>query len=129
MPVQTFRTNASSGNAVADLNRVGGEIPSEVDAPVNSGTQTLAELNGLANREVQSIGTVKVGTSNVTGIDFGFNFDTIVNTNNSGQGSFSQFITNSNTLANAGLDQVPNPNSSQVVQRSIRLQDKKPASS
>jgi uncharacterized repeat protein (TIGR01451 family) len=109
VPVQTFRTNASSGNAVADPNRVGGEIPSEVDAPVNSGTQTLVELNGLANREVKSIGAVKVSTSNVTGIDFGFNFDTIVNPNNSGQGSLNQFITNSNALANAGLDQVPNP--------------------
>ena len=29
---------------------------------------------------------------NVVGVDFGFNFDTIVNTNNSGQGSLRQFI-------------------------------------
>ena len=34
----------------------------------------------------------------MTGVDFGWNFDTIVNTNNTGQGCLRQFITNANTL-------------------------------
>ena len=41
-----------------------------------------------------------------SGLDFGFNFDTVVNTNNAGQGSLRQFITNSNALGNSGLAQV-----------------------
>src|SRR5262249_39255088 len=39
-------------------------------------------------------------------LDFGFNFDTVVNTNDSGQGSLRQFVINSNTLGNTGLAQV-----------------------
>lgn len=50
-----------------------------------------------------------VGASAVSGVDFGFNFSTVVNTNNAGQGSLRQFILNSNLLANTGLDQVDNP--------------------
>ena len=42
----------------------------------------------------------------VTDVDFGFNFDAIVNTNDSGIGSLRQFILNANELANAGLAQV-----------------------
>ena len=46
----------------------------------------------------QSITNVTVSASNVTDVDFGYSFDVIVNTNNSGQGSLRQFITNANTL-------------------------------
>ena len=41
----------------------------------------------------------------ITGVNFGFNFDTVVNTNNTGQGSLRQFITNANALSNTGLAQ------------------------
>ena len=34
----------------------------------------------------------------MTGVDFGWNFDTVANTNNTGQGSLRQFLTNANTL-------------------------------
>ena len=45
----------------------------------------------------------------VTDVDFGFNFDTIVNTNDSGQGSLRQFIINANDLINDNLAQeLPN---------------------
>lgn len=108
IPVQTFRTNASTGTVQPFTNKVGGEKPNEEDAPVRSGTQTINDLNNLTGKEVQSLTRVQVGSSNVTGLDFGFNFDTIVNTNNIGQGSLSQFITNSNALSNTGLDQVAN---------------------
>ncbi len=111
VPVQTFLTSAgvTAGTVSEVIDRVGGEIPSEVDAPAHSGTQTLADLNTLTGQEVQSVTAVKVGSASITGIDFGYNFDTIVNTNNAGQGSLRQFILNSNALSNTGLNQVPNP--------------------
>jgi hypothetical protein len=36
-------------------------------------------------------------------VDFGFNFDTVVNTNDSGQGSLRQAITNANALGGDSL--------------------------
>jgi parallel beta-helix repeat protein len=112
VPVQTFRTDAgtTAGSVSEVIDRVGGEIPSEVDAPARSGTQTFANLNTVTGQEVQSVSSVKVNTSGVTGIDFGYNFDTIINTNNAGQGSLRQFILNSNELKNtaADLNQVAN---------------------
>jgi hypothetical protein len=101
--VQTFRTNGLTGTVgTADTNRVGGEDPTKIDA--GNGSTTLAALTTGTNT-AQSITSVALGTSSVTGIDFGFNFDTIVSTRDSGQGSLRQFITNSNTLTNAGLAQ------------------------
>lgn len=95
--VQTYRTDASAGAAVAVTDRVGGENPTLVDPA--AGTITNA----------QSVTPVLLGSNglNVTGVDFGFNFDTVVNTNNTGQGSLRQFITNANTLTpNGTLAQV-----------------------
>jgi len=102
--VQTFRTSGLTGTVgTADTNRVGGEDPTKIDA--GNGSTTLAALTAGANTP-QSITSVALGTSSVTGIDFGFNFDTIVSTRDSGQGTLRQFIINSNTLTNAGLAQV-----------------------
>ena len=103
-PVQTFRTNGLTGTVgTADPNRVGGENPVLVDA--GNGSTTLAALT-TASTTAQSITTVTLGAADITGIDFGFNFDTIVNTNDTGQGSLRQFIANASALANAGLAQV-----------------------
>jgi hypothetical protein len=106
LPVQTYRTSAAGITTTAVTDRVGGEIPSKIDAPANTGLQTLTALatTGVA---VQSIAQVTGITSGAgaSNVDFGFNFDTIVNTNDSGQGSLRQFINNSNTLTNAGLAQ------------------------
>src|SRR5262245_47416725 len=78
LPVQTYRTNASSGTAVAVTDRVGGENPALIDAA--NGSTTLAALT-TATTTAQSITTVvlALNSSVVNGIDFGFNFDTIVN--------------------------------------------------
>lgn len=95
--VQTYRTDASSGSAVAVTDRVGGEDPRNVDPAANTITNA------------QSVTTVYLASNSsaVTVVDFGFNFDTIVNTNNDGQGSLRQFITNANTLTpNGTLSQV-----------------------
>jgi uncharacterized repeat protein (TIGR01451 family) len=108
--VQTFRTDAgvTAGTVTDVTDRVGGEIPKEIDAPANT-TANLSTLNAVSNQEVQSLTAVKVGTTDITGIDFGYNFDTIVNTNNAGQGSLQQFIINSNALDNTGLVQQGHP--------------------
>jgi trimeric autotransporter adhesin len=101
--VQTFRTNGLTTNVgTADPNRVGGEAPQLADA--GNGSTTLAALT-TATTTAQSITSVAIGTAATTGINFGYNFDTIVNTNNTGQGSLRQFITNSNALTNTGLAQ------------------------
>jgi hypothetical protein len=102
--VQTFRTDATTGSAVADTNRVGGEVPNKADAASNTTNATLASLT-TASATAQSITPAIVSIANITGVDFGFNFDTVVNINDAGQGSLRQFITNSNALGNGGLAQ------------------------
>lgn len=105
LPVQTFL----NGN----VNRVGGENPNQNDAVQNSGSQSVNTLELASNSTTIQTITPTTGTGTVTtpssgplvGVDFGFNFDTVVNTNDSGQGSLRQFITNSNTLTNANLNQ------------------------
>ncbi len=95
LPVQTWRTDAASGTATAVTDRVGGESPQLIDA--GNGSTTLAALT-TASTTAQSITAATLSNSNITGLDFGYNFDTIVNTANTGQGSLAQFITNANTL-------------------------------
>ncbi|WP_412027145.1 beta strand repeat-containing protein [Deinococcus yunweiensis] len=89
LPVQTY----VNGNG----NKVGGQTPSTVDPALSTTTLPAG---------AQSIASVTVAAANMTGVDFGFNFDTIVNTRDAGQGSLRQFIVNSNALDNSGLAQV-----------------------
>ncbi len=99
-PVQTYRTDASTGATVPITNEVGGADLTAQDDPANGGSDSLSTLTA------QSLSAAKIVTGlAVTQVDFGFNFDTIVNTNDSGQGSLRQFILNSNSLTNANLDQ------------------------
>src|SRR5262249_60628241 len=63
-------------------------------------------LNDAAVEQSVTAVVIGAGVSSVTGLDFGFNFDSIVNSNATGQGSLAQFITNSNALGNSGLAQV-----------------------
>jgi GEVED domain/Right handed beta helix region/Domain of unknown function DUF11 len=104
VPVQTFRTDATTGSVINVTDHVGGEKPAEVDAAANTTNANFATLD-TPTQEAQSLTVVQVSTTDVTGIDFGYNFDTIVNTNNAGQGSLRQFITNSNALKNTNLAQ------------------------
>ncbi|GAB3830372.1 hypothetical protein GCM10028821_18560 [Hymenobacter jeollabukensis] len=96
LPVQTF--------VFGNVNRVGGEAPEKQDAAANNGSQTLASLTA-GTATPQSLVTITASTSGVTGVDFGFNFDVITNTNDAGQGSLRQFLLNSNALANTNLSQ------------------------
>ena len=91
--VQTFRTsyNGSTSNEV--VNEVGGANPS-ASADSNVGVLTGA----------QTVSLISIAAGGVGNMDFGFNFNTIVNTNIDGQGSLELFIVNSNNLDETGLD-------------------------
>ncbi len=102
LPVQTYVTDATTGTAVAVTDHVGGEIPDRDDA--GNGSTTLAALT-TATTTAQSIALVTVGSTSITGVDFGFNFDTLVNAKNAGQGTARQFLSNANALSNTGLAQ------------------------
>lgn len=118
VPVQTFRTMMTSGNVVNVTDRVGGETPTLSDAASNTGSNNISTLNS-ASQAAQSIAamTPPSNLATISGIDFGFNFDTIVNTRDpasctaSGtnntfypcQGSLRQFIINANALASAAF--------------------------
>jgi hypothetical protein len=104
--VQTYRIDGDGEPVGTGANKVGGEQPIDRDSPANDTTQTLADLRALANQFTQSIVTVDASGGDVAGIDFGFNVDTIVNTNNADQGSLRQFLLNANLLTdNAALAQ------------------------
>ena len=104
-PVLTFRTTAPSGTATADAHRVGGETPGLDDAAANTTSATLASLT-TATTTAQAVTPVTIGTANLGSIDFGFNFDLIVNARDTGHGSLRQFLVHANALANTGLAQV-----------------------
>lgn len=93
LPVQTYRRNYVTGVGFTEItNEVGGANPANAD--VAAGTLTNA----------QTVSSVTIASQGVVGLDFGFNFNTIVNTNEDGQGSLEQFIVNSNNLDETGLD-------------------------
>ena len=93
LPIQTFRSYGDVSNNIEVLDEIGGANPA-----ANTDT-ALGVFTGS-----QSLSQVSIASSGVANIDFGFNFNTIVNTNESGQGSIEQFILNSNTLSEVGLD-------------------------
>lgn len=93
LPVQTYRENYVAGVGFSGvINEVGGANPSGED--VAAGILTNA----------QTVSTVSIASEGVIGLDFGFNFNTIVNTNEDGQGSLEQFIVNANNLDETGLN-------------------------
>jgi hypothetical protein len=104
LAVQTYRIDGVSEAAGDGAKKVGGELPSNENAAANSGAQTLASLQGTdldtdsITEWTQSIVSVDASGGDVNGVDFGFNFDVVVNTNDAGQGSLRQFIINSNLL-------------------------------
>ncbi|GAB5538533.1 MAG: hypothetical protein Salg2KO_06360 [Salibacteraceae bacterium] len=96
MPVQTFRTDFGSSTLTGVTVEIGGANPAGVDTSVGV-------LTGA-----QSIASVSISSEGAIGMDFGFNFNTIVNTNEDGQGSLEQFIVNANALDASGIDIVAN---------------------
>ncbi|RNC91559.1 MAG: sodium:calcium exchanger [Allomuricauda sp.] len=92
LPIQTFRTNFAASAISEVTTEVGGANPAGVDTNVGI-------LPGA-----QSVSSVTINSEGAIGMDFGFNFNTIVNTNEDDQGSLEQFIVNSNNLGETGLD-------------------------
>ena len=110
LAVQTFRTTNVGGTGLTGIvDRVGGEQPQLIDAPANSLTNpvTFAALDTATGQKIQSPAAIDLKSTgtDVSLVDFGFNFDTIVNKNDAGQGSLRQFIINSNALPNTNLAQ------------------------
>ncbi|MGS0526797.1 SdrD B-like domain-containing protein [Zobellia nedashkovskayae] len=93
VPIQTYRSYGDVTNTIEVLNEIGGTDP----------TAFSDSALGVFN-DSQSLSLVSIASSGVADIDFGYNFNTIVNTNEIGQGSLEQFILNSNTLGETGLD-------------------------
>ena len=102
--VQTWRGDFSSGALVPVTDRVGGENPALADADSNTTAAAFATL-ATPSATPQSVTSVTLGASDIAGVDFGFNFDTIVSTRDAGAGTLRQFLVNANTLSNAGLAQ------------------------
>ncbi len=99
--VQTFRTDVSSGTVTDVYDYVGGQVPSKIDAGTNSSSSLSALTTATAT--AQSITTINPSGALISGVDFGFSFNVVVNTTNTGQGSLRQLITNANALSNTGL--------------------------
>jgi hypothetical protein len=104
--VQTFASTVDNNVVYPVDDMVGGTTPNKVDA--GNGSSTLAALQTVTE-DVQSLSWVTIDDQDITGVDFGFSFDVVVNTNDVGQGSLRQAIRNANalgndaTLAQAGL--------------------------
>lgn len=114
IPVQTYRTDASSGSAIAVTDHVGGQDPNVVDAANGGAGSTMNTATGVftsgTSGQAQSIAPVTIsGAGDVSGVDFGYSFDVMVNRNTTGQGSLRQVITNANALSNTGLAQQGRP--------------------
>ncbi len=109
VPVLTFRTDATGGTAVDVTDYVGGQDPVTPDAGDAAAGWILNPATGVfsgsGSGKAHAFAPATLGGVDVSGVDFGWNFDTIVNTNSAGQGSLRQFIVNANALSNAGLAQ------------------------
>ena len=114
--VQTYRMAGGGTNSnilTPVTNRVGGENPAVSDGPTNGGNYINISTSGAIPQSITSIDPTNTNTA-ITGVDFGFNFSTVVNTRDalacgpSGnwsfpcQGSLRQFMINANALGGEG---------------------------
>lgn len=109
LPVMTFRTDASTGTAADVTDHVGGQAPATTDAG-NAGSGWILNgatgaFSGGGSGTAHAFAPVTISAADVAGVDFGFNFNTIINTNDDGAGSLRQFLTSANLLSNTGLAQ------------------------
>lgn len=108
IPVQTYKNeyttsgvSGTPGTKTENKNQIGGNNPLNIDASSEA-------IGGSLPANAQTVSNVSIYREGIVGIDFGFNFNTIVNTNENGQGSLEQFIINSNNLGETSLDIEPN---------------------
>ncbi len=103
LPVQTFRKNYLGSILIDIPNEIGGNDPS---FPSSETTGSIVNAS--------TISSINIINEGIVGLNFGFNFNTIVNTNENGQGSLAQFIINSNELGETGLDIEAHPNDASI---------------
>jgi hypothetical protein len=99
LPVLTYRTDATSGPPSDVLNWVGGTNPTSFDGAAGSNGASFNTTTGaFSTGTAQVFASTTWQGSNLPGADFGFNFDTVTNTNDAGAGSLRQVLMNANTL-------------------------------
>jgi hypothetical protein len=95
---------------------LGGTTLSARDAGINTGgTSSLNITNftfsggALNGQQAQAVQQIVLNGDSLQHVDFGFNFSTVVNANDSGQGSLRQFLLNANLLGDDAtlLQQAP----------------------
>ncbi|GAA4277252.1 beta strand repeat-containing protein [Aquimarina mytili] len=104
LPIQTFRRNYTASTLSDVTNEVGGANP------LNEDPGAVTTIGDPLPAGAQTLSSVSISGEGAVDLDFGFNFNTIVNTNGDGQGSLEQFIINSNTIDETGLDIEAHPN-------------------
>ncbi len=90
---QTYEHDGLSGNGAAGALGGGDPMLSDVDTAAGGG---VGDTN---------VTVVIAGGAGITGVDFGFSYNLIVNTRNAGQGSLRQFLLNANAIAGANASQ------------------------
>jgi hypothetical protein len=107
LPVMTARTEWNTEAAWLVTDHVGGHNPADFVAVSASAGAAFRTDTGMFSAgptgNAQAFSLVTIGTTSPTGVDFGFNFSTVVNVNDTGAGSLRQFITNANALAHSTL--------------------------
>ena len=88
LPEQTFESDGTTSNGGAGA--LGGNSKTIADTAVAAGAGT-GDTNIALN----------LGNTDVLGVDFGFSYNLIVNTLNSGQGSLDQYLANANAVTGA----------------------------
>ncbi|GAA4270712.1 SdrD B-like domain-containing protein [Aquimarina gracilis] len=104
IPIQTFRRNYTASTLSDIPDEIGGANPAAEDPGA------VTTIGNPIPAGAQTVSTVSISGEGAVDLDFGFNFNTIVNTNEDGQGSLEQFIINSNNLDETGLDIEAHPN-------------------
>ncbi|MDX1690325.1 MAG: putative Ig domain-containing protein [Acidimicrobiia bacterium] len=104
--VQTYRIDGPGEPAGTGATKVGGEVPWQAEAPANSGTQTLTDVQSTAGAYTQSIVEIGVEADGRDDVDFGYASTVVVNATDAGRGSLRQVIRNANLLGDdASLSQ------------------------
>ncbi|RZK57390.1 MAG: hypothetical protein EOO59_09145, partial [Hymenobacter sp.] len=99
--LRAVQTYAGLAGEAAAPNRVGGRAPRLMDADANTAQSNLSTLI-TSTTTPESVANVTTNEVNTPGPDFGYCFDVVVNTNDSGQGSLRQFVLNATALGNEG---------------------------
>ncbi len=100
--VPTFMTDVSKGVVTERTDMVGGVDPAAAEANEAGPGSAFNLATGVFTAGMKGTAEAYAVVGSVTGevkdVDFGYNFDTVTNTNDSGAGSLRQVIVNANTL-------------------------------